>query len=243
MVAPYSLESSQELVLRCLADLAVRERGYERRGVRGWALLDDVEREVRNRHLYERLPALFRRGFVDRANVAPPGRSRPLWVYRISEGGGRFLAWRDGVTYEPIAEPSPENSGDALSTERWFPARSCAAHSQLVEAWLDATPCPLMDFEPGWRTYGQLLGGLMPAAVQWLEDVIDALERAEEPWRLAPAAPVVPPPFFKHQDLDWMAERGIVRRWGVVPDGWTRHVVLWRLTPLGASLTPLHWHA
>ncbi|HEX2094867.1 MAG TPA: hypothetical protein VHG28_20880, partial [Longimicrobiaceae bacterium] len=90
------MRDKDEVALSYLCHLEGRGGGYERRGVRGWALTADVERET-GEYLPERLPYLYSRGLLIHDDVRQPKRSRPVWVYRISEEGARLMAVWEGV--------------------------------------------------------------------------------------------------------------------------------------------------
>ena len=94
-------------ILDYLRDEARGGYGWRRRGVRGWRLYEEIEQVVETK-IPEHLPGLWRAGLVDRTRVEDPGRSAPLYLYRISQAGIRQLAEAEGESPPPIMEPLPE---------------------------------------------------------------------------------------------------------------------------------------
>jgi hypothetical protein len=145
------LTAQDVIALRCFQQLAASSAGYLRRGVRGWALREDIERITRVQ-LPERLPKLHHRGFLDREDVRAPSLSRPIWIYRITAAGTQLVGARAGRDWVPVAPLGDVRGADQAI---YIPPRSWLALLALREAVLDPQS-GLLDGEPGWRTMIQL---------------------------------------------------------------------------------------
>ena len=160
--------SRGQAILRALAvlrDAAVRERGWMRRGVRGWMFRDEVEAATGER-LSGVLPWLAARGLADRVDVRSAAR-RATWLYRVSARGLRLLAAHEGRE-EPAAlrapgdDPAdagalylPRAAWDALETLRLHALeglgrRRFGEHGWMTLAELRATGDPVQAADLGW---------------------------------------------------------------------------------------------
>ena len=108
------MEPTAFRILRFLRDEAVAGRGWRRRGVRGWHFYTGIEEALRTR-IPEVLPWLWRRGYLDRTRVEDPGRTRPVFLYRISAAGSECVPDEEG-TRAPLGEPLPEDKDPDAGT-------------------------------------------------------------------------------------------------------------------------------
>lgn|GEM_PF-1851752 len=134
------------LALEVLRDVAVAERGWRRRGVRGWMFYEEV-RSTLGRQIAEVLPRLARRGWAERVEAAEKGRGRSVSLYRITDAGLRALATLVGGGYRPIPAPLPD---DPEAGSMYLPSRAWVALTVLREA--EKSAAPLRFGEPGWLT-------------------------------------------------------------------------------------------
>ncbi len=74
-------------------------------------LYEDVNAR-REERVSEVLPHLAGLGLAQRVDVRPPGRERPVWMYRITQAGLRALARRAG-TEPPALAPVGDDTADA----------------------------------------------------------------------------------------------------------------------------------
>ena len=129
------LSGKDSELLAFLRDEAVAGHGWERRGQRGWRFAHELRAEDVPRW---GLPGLYAAGLLDRIDERAPEQRRPLYLYRITDGGARWLAERRGEPHQPIEAP-----GDDLADRESFfaPHRSIAALRVLVGAgkavWLN----------------------------------------------------------------------------------------------------------
>lgn len=155
------------LVLETLRDVAVAERGWRRRGVRGWMFYEEV-RDTLGRHVPEVLPRLARRGWAERIDVAEEGRGRPVSLHRITDEGLRVLATRVGGGYRPVPAPRPD---DPEAGSMYLPTRAWVALTVLRDAEKGGTP--LRFGEPGWlaaREISARCGVLLAQELLWLRE-------------------------------------------------------------------------
>ncbi len=149
------METNPDAVaLRYLRYLALREGGYTRRGVAGWAMREDVERATRLR-LPERLPVLHGRGLLDREDVRAPRLPRPAWIYRVTQAGADRVADQANLPRRPVTRPFPpaEHDTDAAI---YVPAGAVLALGELRRAMEMRVESPHLRGEPGWRTVEDL---------------------------------------------------------------------------------------
>jgi hypothetical protein len=146
--------SPDAAALRYLRYLALREGGYTRRGVPGWALREDVERATRQR-LPERLPRLHARGLLDRDDVRAPRLARPVWIYRVTRAGADLAAELAHLPRLPVLRPlrPAERATDAAIH---VPAGAAVALGELRRAMEMRAESPHLPGEPGWRTLEDL---------------------------------------------------------------------------------------
>lgn len=105
MATPRDLHPTDAIALLYFRDLAAAGAGYELRGVRGWARLEDAQ--IATGHLLAvRVLAVHGRGLLERVDVRPPGHVRPLWLYRITQAGADLLTNREGQPRQRITVPS-----------------------------------------------------------------------------------------------------------------------------------------
>lgn len=241
------MREKDEAALSYLCRLEARGGGYEWRGVRGWALTADVERETGER-LPERLPYLYSRGLLIHDDVRQPNRTIPLWIYRISEEGARFVAEREGVAYRP-RRPREHAPGER-ETATYIPPGSVVALRALRMAMEDSKPSPHIPGERGWRTAFEL-DALLPrpkdARPEWRVDM--ELGDPDEwddppPWRAQPERLLPAGPFgFSTEDMLWLIRAGYAQKFGAEYEWRHRPVLLYRATPAGMSVVSLEWNA
>lgn len=104
MQARMKLQVRRQIVcLACLYVEAVDDRGWRRRGVRGWRFPDEVKVLTR-KSMSEDLPILAQRGMVDRIGIRQAHRKLPIWIYRISSRGVQALSQHCGAEPRPFQE-------------------------------------------------------------------------------------------------------------------------------------------
>lgn len=254
------------IALRYLRYLALHGGGYERRGVRGWALRDDVE-DAAGVWIPERLPYWHGYGLLDREDVRVPTHRRPVWIWRISQEGARVIAELEHLPHRRVP-PLSASVGDAAVH---IPGYSLAALRELRRALEMRVVSPLLPGEPGWRTLPELKaqatgeeeeagtdvweprrtrdpldggeGGEEPKREPWKSgDWVDELAEEARGWDPlqgdTPDRWALPP--FGAEDLGWLVRAGLAQRWSVKPAG-KRVVALYRVTPLGGVVVPLEW--
>jgi hypothetical protein len=91
--------------LKFFRDVAVDRAGYQLRGVRGWAHINDVQEELSGSGFAEVLPRLTARGLLDHADVRAPSMVRPTWIYRITERGVQVADAHAPANHAPIPPP------------------------------------------------------------------------------------------------------------------------------------------
>lgn len=252
--------------LRYLLALVVGQGGYERCGVRGWALHKNVERGT-GVALAERLPYLVAHGYLDRADVRPPTMTRPTWIYRINAAGAARVP---GNRHEipPLGQPGP---GDRAV---YIPPRSAEALAALCAAFSSTGGPEHIAGERGWRTMRDLhrLGqpdesggtGYEPPAVG--KDPWEGRDKgwegpdAKEPWSpdgwASPEAELARPGWdplhgemasneepltaFATADVAWLVKVGLAQRW-VLHRKARGRLILYRVTPAGLAVFPLVW--
>ena len=136
-------DSVQSTALRWFSSLEQRQAGYELRDVRGWAHHTDVSRAL-NRVLQDELASLATRGFLDREDVALPGRTLGFWLYRISRKGA-----------ESLGAPAPSPPGSLLDPDKRqmiFTESQWAALVHMRAAKEQPSPVRFATRELGWRT-------------------------------------------------------------------------------------------
>lgn len=235
------------VALSYLCRLEARGGGYEWRGVRGWALTADVERETGER-LPERLPYLYSRGLLIHDDVRQPNRTLPLWIYRISEEGARFVAVREGVAHRP-RRPREHAPGER-ETAIYISPGSVVALRALRRAIEDPKPSPHFPGERGWRTAVELdalVPGAKDAPPEWKMDMeLGDPDEWEDPppWRAQPECrPPVKPYGFSTEDMLWLVRAGFAQKFGAEYKWRQRPVLLYRITPAGMAVIPLEWQA
>jgi hypothetical protein len=239
------MREKDEVALSYLCHLEGRGGGYEWRGVRGWALPADVERETGER-LPERLPYLYSRSLLIHDDVRQPNRTRSLWIYRISEEGARLVAEREGVAYRP-RRPREHAPGER-ETAIYIPPGSVVALRALRLAMEDPKPSPHFPGNQGWRTAVEL-DALIQAPVkdlpEWKVDMEfgDPDEWEDSPsWRARPEyRPPIEPAGFSTEDMLWLVRAGYAQRSGAEYKWRQRPVLLYRVTFAGMAVVPLEW--
>jgi hypothetical protein len=261
------LTSRDAIALRCFQQLEASSAGYLRRGVRGWALREDIERITRVQ-LPERLPKLHHRGFLDRVDVRAPGLTRPIWIYRITPMGAQLSGTRAGRDYVPVA-PMKEapDAGQAI----YIPPHAWLALLALREAVLDPQS-GILDGESGWRTMIQLTEHLRAEeddyeprpSHQWWEDPdawkagqerrsagwLGDIEKVEEilgsSWDpLRGEVPQGPDNdagnWFFPPDVLWLVRAGLAKQRSWSAPWRRRPLLLYRVTDVGSTAVPLDW--
>lgn len=242
--------NTDAIALRYLRYLAVREGGYVRRGVPGWALREDVERATRL-HLPERLPRMHARGLLDREDVRAPRLSRPTSIYRVTQAGADRVASEADLPrlrFLPPLRPAARETDVAIHV----PRGAARALGELRRAMEKRMRSPHLPGESGWRTLGELRAQLgdadpaeppvepwTPAGLPWEEAGDEASGGGWDPLRGgAPLAAAQPPPGT--DDLAWLVRTGLAQRWTTRPPP-ARGVTLYRITPLGGVAILLEW--
>jgi len=157
------------VALRYLRYLAVREGGYSRRGVPGWARREDVE-QATHQKLPECLPRLHARGLLDREDVRAPHLTRPEWIYRINQAGGDRVAEKAHLplrTIPGLLHLPPERETD---TAIYIPPGAVLALHELRRAMEGRVESPHLPGEPGWRTVQDLRAQILredPTRSRW----------------------------------------------------------------------------
>jgi hypothetical protein len=111
-VPPSLLDPDLATILAYLDRLARRQGGYRVRGVFGWAHLSDLQVRLRRR-FPECFPRFHQQGFLDRLDVALPGK-RPNYVYRITNSGAEAAATVGGYSYQPVAPLGPADEAPSF---------------------------------------------------------------------------------------------------------------------------------
>jgi hypothetical protein len=260
------LAAQDAIALRCFQQLEASSAGYLHRGVRGWALREDIERITRIQ-IPERLPKLHRRGFLDRKDVRAPGLTRPTWIYRLTAAGEQLVGARAGRACVPVA---PLEEGLGADQAIYIPPRSWLALLALREAVLDPQS-GLLDGEPGWRTMIQLTERLRsdeddyeprPSREWWgdpdawktgeqvrsgwletFENVDEILGTSWDP--LKGEMPHDPNDgsgnWFFPEDVQWLVRAGLAKQWSWSAPWRRRPVLLYRVTDVGSAAVPLDW--
>ncbi len=259
------------IALRYLRYLVLRDGGYTRRGVPGWALRADVERATGLR-LPERLAHLHGRGLLDREDVRAPRLNRPVWIYRVNQAGSDHAARQSDLPWRPILRPLclAERDSDAAIH---IPAGAAVALRELRRAMDEGVESPHLRGERGWQTLqdlGTRLAGSDPAETDRVEGTWERAreeeeararsareeadsgtgEPAERSGREAGAerwaspegeAPLSPPECAPWRDDLAWLERTGLAQKWIVYPG-RRAVPLYRITALGGVAIPLEWH-
>lgn len=190
--------------LRWLAKLEAAGAGYLRRGVRGWALREEIERGT-GMYLGERFPRLARLGLVTRESVGLSGR-RPVWVFRVTTEGVRTAAAPPSDTpWREVPEPGPPQPEDVAvclppGARLALLALRAVADAELADAKL--SPHGEWWHASGLALVGEVvgLGGFGRTALGWLETrglaesrhATDAQGRPARLWRITSAGLVLP---------------------------------------------------
>lgn len=97
-----SMKSSLSLpaasILTYLLHLVAREAGFQALATRGWATAGYVEADTRQWGTADELRALAKRCLVRQLDVRPPGGTRSVVIYRITQKGSDRLAATAGIT-------------------------------------------------------------------------------------------------------------------------------------------------
>jgi hypothetical protein len=201
------------VALRYLRLLASHNAGYQLRGVRGWAHLNDLEDDPGGR-FFEVLPRLHARGLLDRADVRAPGQVRPVWVYRISQRGVSVVDEAAPKAHKPIPPPRTADTSGAA----YAPSRQRGALLLLREAHDD----PTMEEQFGGR--GWISGRELGARV----DVHNFKQRRRRQPMLA----------VDGTDLRWLVQWGLAERRN---DPERAGSVYWRATAVGMAVRLVEW--
>ena len=131
----HDLPRTDYKLLAYLRDEALAGRGWERRGRRGWRFAHELcAVDVPRWGLIQ----LHAAGLLDRIDERAPEKRRPLYLYRITDSGARWVAETREEEHRPIEAPGD----DSADGESFFaPHRSISALRVLVGAgsgaWLD----------------------------------------------------------------------------------------------------------
>lgn len=140
---PEGTEPRADRVLPILAPLSTHareKRGWQRRGVRGWAFTDELGAAALVGA--ELLNAAAARGLVVREDVMDPGRRLPLYINRITQAGEDLIARHEGRTAATITPPRRDLTpadAETLYVPRgtWSGLRTLAAQPD-ADAWIPA---------------------------------------------------------------------------------------------------------
>lgn len=150
----HPLQPNALRVLQCLEGEARGDRGWWRRGVRGWRLAPEIETLV-GRRISGVLPGLWTRGCVDRIDVVDPGRRTPVHLYRVSQAGVHCLASGGGAPGSPeIPQPAPERE-DPGAVFIYIPRRPWLA-LDLLRRHASFRLGPVRWREYGWLTPAEM---------------------------------------------------------------------------------------
>jgi len=158
-------DSLRSRVLRWLSDLEQRRAGYELRAARGFAHHTDISKAL-NCPLQDELASLATRGYLDRENLALPGRALGLWLYRISEKGAASI---DAPAPSPLGPPPDREKKRFILTDRQW-----AALIYMRAAKDQALPLRFVTRERGWRTIKEIRAGASSRRDEidvWADDV------------------------------------------------------------------------
>lgn len=187
MNKPKPISDPAVRALNWLLDLAVQRAGYTVRGVRGWAMAEQIETGVKSWGTAELMRAEARRGRVLQHDARPPGDSRPSWLYRISQPGADQLAAALDIVPTRIRPPLDQDEPRVLVREN-------ARHAiEGLRAALDPEVRPRrvwVEGEMGWRSSRELTSAMAK------ED-----ESAGRRYR-----------WFTTDDLRWLVRLGFVER-------------------------------
>lgn len=125
-------------VLEVLSRAAADDAGWRWGGVGGWMLYEDVDARLTER-VSEVLPHLAGLGLAQRVDVRPPGRRRPVWMYRVTGAGLRALARRTD-TVPPALAPVGDDGADAgtffIQRRTWAALAALQARARVGEGWM-----------------------------------------------------------------------------------------------------------
>lgn len=161
----------QKHILLWLSSLDRRRGGYEVRGVRGWAHLKDIAAGL-DRRLTDQLVSIAEREWVDRENIALPGRGTAVWLYRINPRGANV------ASVPTPEEPGPPEEAPPPRMIFTDPQWSSLQYMRSVKA--EPFPIRVTTRETGWRTVKEIREGAENRSQElqiWPEDVHE-LERA-----------------------------------------------------------------
>lgn len=161
MAAPRDLHPIDAIALTYFQNLEAAGGGYERRGVRGWARLEDAQ--IATGHsLAVRVLAVYGRGLLQRDDVRPPGHVRPLWVYRITQPGADLMAQEEG--HHRTRVPAPSDAPDASVYVPEGPRLALRALRRILE---EGISCRWAPDEIGWIPAAELRRRLQPTPGSW----------------------------------------------------------------------------
>ncbi len=173
-------------ILRFLRDLERGGRGFERRGVSGWASSPEIQAATGKSYLSEDLVQLHRRGRLQRDDARIAATVSPVWVYRITDTGARQLATADGSEHVSVSAPTADTDERVCVRPGVLAALHALRHAAADGAHL---PNPAIPDAPAWRTSLQL--------TNWLKE---EGERTGQEQR------------FFSDELAWMVRSGIAER-------------------------------
>lgn len=161
MATPRAPHPVDAIALMYFWNLESRGAGYERRGVRGWARLEDAQ--IATGHsLAVRVLAMYGRGLLQRDDVRPPGHVRPLWVYRITQAGADLVSQGEG--HHPARVPTPSDAPDPSVYVPDGPQLALGALRRILE---ERAPCRWAPDEAGWVTAAELRRRTEPTPDAW----------------------------------------------------------------------------
>lgn len=93
-------------ILTYLLRLAEREAGFHALATRGWATAVYVEADTRQWGTSDELRALAKKCLVRQLDVRPPGGTRSVFIYRITQKGLDRVAATTGIAPASVTPPS-----------------------------------------------------------------------------------------------------------------------------------------
>lgn len=103
MISSLSLPAAP--ILTYLLHLVAREAGIHALSTRGWTTASYVEAGTRQWGTSDELRALAKRGLVRELDVRPPGGTRSVFIYRITQKGADWVAATAGIAPAVVTPP------------------------------------------------------------------------------------------------------------------------------------------
>lgn len=100
-----SLSAPATEILTYLLRLVAREAGFQALATDGWATAGYVEADTRQWGTSDELRALAKRCLVRQLDVRPPGGTRSVFIYRITQKGLDWVAATAGIAPAVVTPP------------------------------------------------------------------------------------------------------------------------------------------